>query len=120
MSPFVFTGNNPIMLVDPNGMEVWLIGNLAELALSELQKTTSCIVLNRDQETGKLSYKQRDGVELDDAAKRIVNAIDDSNANVNLVATDDSYTSDESMLMRGLLWVESKTLRQGKLALGIF
>ena len=81
LSPFVYCANNPVKLVDPNGEEVWIVGDGTDCAFEQLQNQTGLVLsLSVD---GKLSYTGKAETEID---KMIANAIDDENITVNMIA----------------------------------
>jgi RHS repeat-associated protein len=89
-TPYAYCRNNPIMLVDPNGMDddVVITGKAAREATNQLQAGLKNISITRDESTGKLSY---DGTAKTKKEKEIANAID-SKEITNYVTAIDSKT----------------------------
>ena len=57
LSPYCYTANNPVMLVDPNGEKVYIVGDAADEATSQLQNNFKNIKITRNEKTGELSYE---------------------------------------------------------------
>ena len=91
MSPYVYCANNPVKLVDPNGAEVWIIGDDVAAALEQLQNQTT-LVLSLD-EHGKLRYS---GEAKSDIDKMIVDAINDEDISVNIISTKSNIVGSEN------------------------
>ena len=84
LSPYVYCADNPVKLVDPNGEEVYIIGDDVEAVLKQLQNQTSLkLSISKD---GKLDYEGTANSQIDDLIK---NAIDDKNITVNMINSKD-------------------------------
>ena len=84
LSPYVYCADNPVKLVDPNGEEVYIIGDDVEAVLKQLQNQTSLkLSISKD---GKLDYEGTANSQIDDLIK---NAIDDKNITVNMITSKD-------------------------------
>ena len=81
LSPYVYCADNPVKLVDPDGEEVWIVGDDVDGALKQLQNQTGLELSLSDD--GKLSYTGTAETKID---KMIANAIDDENITVNMIA----------------------------------
>ena len=87
ISPYAYCAWNPVKLVDPNGMEVYINGEQADMAVERLQ--TKKIIIKRDSETGKLSITFRGSYSLNDLSddeKMLYDAIVDENVSVQVTA----------------------------------
>jgi RHS repeat-associated protein len=81
LSPYCYSANNPVVLVDPNGEKVYIVGDAAEEATGYLN--TDNIKITRNSETGELSYE---GKATNRREKLLIKAIDDEKVFVNLTA----------------------------------
>ena len=70
--------------MDPNGEEVWLIGKEWELAFKQLKSATN-LILERDAETGKITYS---GTILTENDQKLADALDDKKVQINILAED--------------------------------
>ena len=84
LSPYVYCADNPVKLVDPNGEEVWLIGDEWEFAFNQLKSSTN-LTLERDATTGKITYS---GTIQSEGDKKLADALDDKKVHVNILAED--------------------------------
>ena len=91
LSPYVYCADNPVRLVDPNGEEVYIIGDDVAAALEQLQNQTT-LVLSLD-EHGKLCYS---GEAKSDIDKMIVDAINDEDISVNIISTTSNIVHSEN------------------------
>jgi RHS repeat-associated protein len=81
LSPYCYTADNPVVLVDPNGEKVYIVGDAADEATGYLN--TDNIKITRNSETGELSYE---GKATNKREKLLIKAIDDEKVFVNLTA----------------------------------
>ena len=83
LSPYVYCADNPVKLVDPNGEEVWLVGNEWELAFNQLKSSTN-LTLERDPKTGKITYSGT----IQSGDQKLADALDDKKVHINILAED--------------------------------
>ena len=79
VSPYVYCGNNPVKLVDPDGREVWIRGDDAESAFARLQQATNLILTMDDD--GEISAE---GKPLNANDLQLYRAIKSSKVVVNI------------------------------------
>ena len=87
ISPYAYCNWNPVRLVDPDGKEVYINGDQADMAVERLQ--TKKMGLTRDNLTGKLSVSLRNGFSMDDLSndeKQIFEAINAENISIQVRA----------------------------------
>jgi RHS repeat-associated protein len=93
--PFVFTGNNPIILLDPDGREVILTGPLAPATFATLSNRAQSegVILSMSND-GTLSYNYSgDNMQLSNSMRTLLNGIDNKNINVNVISKNSNITS---------------------------
>ncbi|MCR9155560.1 MAG: RHS repeat-associated core domain-containing protein [Bacteroidetes bacterium] len=95
LSSYTFTGNNPIIFVDPDGKEFKLAGNNRKAAFKQLRKAMARngVDLTMNKKTGALSYSVSDpSVKRSAAVNKFLNATMDSRVNITLTADSDLET----------------------------
>ncbi len=86
ISPYAYCAWNPVKLVDPDGREVYINGDAAEQATSQLSSRR--ITVTRDKNTGKLSYQINGNGKLLKREKQLIAAINDSDVRVDVHASN--------------------------------
>ena len=86
ISPYAYCAWNPVKLVDPDGKDVYITGDAAEQATSQLSSRR--ITVTRDKNTGKLSYQINGNGKLLKREKRLIEAINDSDVRINVHASN--------------------------------
>ena len=85
ISPYAYYNWNPMKLVDPNGREVYITGDAANQAASQL--SSKGITVTRDDETGRLSYTET-GKRLSKSDRQLMAAINATDVRVNVYASN--------------------------------
>ena len=102
MSPYNYCIGDPISLVDSDGKDIVLSGDLKDQALSQLQaRMNNMIELHLDIESGQVSYSVNDGKKPRGAAKRMIKMIDDHSITVNITTTNKTNTSEGNLFVGG-------------------
>ena len=87
LSPYVYCADNPVKLVDPNGEEVWIIGENWSWATKRLSSTYAKLGIQRD-ENGKLSTTINDVSNLSKNEKKLYDAINNSDVKINFTVNN--------------------------------
>ncbi len=96
MSPYVYCADKPVKLVDPNGEEVFIIGDDVAAALEQLQNQTNLkLSIGAD---GKLSYEGSAKTKID---MLISQAVDNENISVNLITGKSKDFGDGNVINYG-------------------
>ncbi|HOJ25414.1 MAG TPA: RHS repeat-associated core domain-containing protein [Bacteroidales bacterium] len=83
LSPYIYSANNPIILIDPNGEKVYIVGDAADEATAQLENNFTNIKITRNTETGELSYT---GKAKTLKEQFIVKAIERTDIEANIIA----------------------------------
>lgn len=106
-SPYVFTNNNPIKFVDPEGLapfDVVINGDLADKATEQLNASSS-LDISRDAETGKLSAT---GVAETESDVALLKAINDTRVVINVNASSKNLTENNQPIVGGVFGGNTK------------
>jgi RHS repeat-associated protein len=102
MSPYAYCANNPVIMIDPSGREVEISGEAKKSAFRELKKGARqhniSLRMNRD---GIVSGKYKGKGEISQDGQQLLNAINDKQIKVNVVATNGTETSIKGRHMTG-------------------
>ena len=101
ISPYSYAGDCPISIIDPNGRDIYLFGDLIEEAFKQLQDGMQGRISLSMDDSGKLSYSLIDGQKLKGNAKRMAKMIDDHSITVNLFTTDKDKASTGNLMVGG-------------------
>ncbi|HRE41914.1 MAG TPA: RHS repeat-associated core domain-containing protein [Ignavibacteria bacterium] len=83
-SPYCYGVNNPVIMKDINGLDVYIVGSEAEDVFDYLSDLSDDLTFKRDKKTGKLSVKGKTSNKLEEL---LVEAIDNPNVKVRLITT---------------------------------
>jgi RHS repeat-associated protein len=95
---YAYVRGNPLVNVDPNGLDLYATGSEAQRYVDDLEKATG-LKLKRDSKTGKISIVS-EGKKLSKEAQRIKTIIGDTNNTVRIEAIRD--TAGTSQVVVGL------------------
>ena len=97
LEPYVYTGNNPVMLVDPDGNSYIISGNKESrnYAFNQLKNTLAQygVKLEMNHQTGALSYSIKENVEIPSPISALLQTIDDENINAEMNAQESNQIS---------------------------
>ena len=101
ISPYAYCANNPVMLIDPDGREVYISGSLANMAVQQLQAKVGKKIQLSLSSDNKLCYNVVGKGRLNKSSQNVIKFIDDSNITVNLITTDKNKTSTGNLFIGG-------------------
>jgi RHS repeat-associated protein len=91
LTPYAYCANNPVILVDPDGREVYIIGEEAIAAFNELKKATK-LTLTRDEKTGRIEVISGKARNKND--KLLLEAIESESIKVEITAQESNLFDD--------------------------
>ncbi len=102
LSPYCAMADNPIKNIDPNGAEVVVSGGQSMEAVNQLRASVNTELSLSENGQGSLSYTQTDpNACLSAGAQQLVNAIEDKNITVNIVAENTKMTTAGKLYIGG-------------------
>lgn len=90
-SPYVYTLDNPIKYTDPNGEDVYLVGDenqRKKLYLALCERVCGEMNITLDEKTGKLTCSEIEGVKISEDVFKLQTAIEDHGVDVVVVANE--------------------------------
>src|SRR6056300_865778 len=98
LEPYVYTGNNPVMLVDPDGNDVILTGSLSSLTFTTLSKSAIAQGVKLSiNSNGELSYVfSGNKSKLSPSMQTLLRGIDNSSLFVQIHSTESNKTSENT------------------------
>jgi RHS repeat-associated protein len=87
ISPYVYCGNNPVKLVDPDGEDVWIIGEESQAFFLQVKQGAKAYGISvKMDRSGHLSAKYRGKSAISEDGMKLMNAINDPTVKVNVSA----------------------------------
>ena len=90
ISPYSYCAADPVNKIDPDGQRIFIKGNHAEDALSQIQARTGNKIQLSINDDGSLSYRNESGKKLRRYSKQVAAIIDNTTIDV-IMNTMDSY-----------------------------
>ena len=100
ISPYAYCAGDPVNRIDPDGKRIFITGNHANDALSQIQSRIGNSIMLSLNEDGSLSYINESGKKLRSLSKKVASIIDDPNTDV-IMGTRDSYGTSNGRLLIG-------------------
>ncbi len=99
-SPYCYTMNNPVMLIDPDGREVEITGSESKAAFKQLQESVKReLALSCDK--GIVGYSLNSDEKLSSKAQMLVDAIDSKDIKVQVKAENTKFTESGNLYIGG-------------------
>ena len=88
LSPYVYCANNPVMLVDPDGEEVWIIGEGADEFYNQVAEGACALGISTSKDRyGQLHAEYTGEGDISSAGQQFLDAVNNQDVCVNINAS---------------------------------